>query len=88
MLRQSALTERRSKRGGSEYVIAARPLRANGVEQMGWWRRLMRWLRAYEVQVCPWCGGDVLVRDELPVHMGDACSGWKAKSGVWPIPGA
>ena len=54
---------------------------------MCWWQRLMRWLRVYEVQVCPWCGGDVLVRDELPVHMGEVCSGWKAKSGVWPIPG-
>jgi hypothetical protein len=54
---------------------------------MGWWRRLMRWLGAYDVHACPWCGGEVLVRDRLPVHMGDACRGWKDRSGAWPPPG-
>jgi hypothetical protein len=61
-------------------------MRAGTEEPMGWWRRLMRWLHAYEVHVCPWCGGEVLVRDGLPVHMGDVCKGWKNKSGAWPPP--
>jgi hypothetical protein len=33
----------------------------------------MRWLHAYEVLACPWCGGEVLLRDGIQVHMGDAC---------------
>jgi len=42
-------------------------------EERDWWTRLMRWLHAYEVLACPWCGGEVLLRDGIQVHMGDAC---------------
>jgi len=48
---------------------------------------MMRWLQGYEAHVCPWCGGEVLVRDYLPIHMGVVCNGWKDKSGAWPEPG-
>ena len=43
---------------------------------MNLWQRLMRCLGAYEVRTCPWCWGEVLVRDGLPIHMGDVCRGW------------
>jgi len=44
---------------------------------MTWWRRLMRWIYGYHLEACPWCKGQLLVRDESAVHVGNACSGWK-----------
>ena len=51
---------------------------------MNLWQRLMRCLGAYEVRTCPWCWGEVLVRDGLPIHMGDVCRGW-SRSHVRPL---
>lgn len=51
-------------------------MRARKDKTMGLWRRLMRWLRGYEVATCPHCSGELLRRDGPDVHMGWPCEGW------------
>jgi hypothetical protein len=52
---------------------------------MRWWRQVLRCLGAYEVHFCPWCWGEVLVRDGLTIHLGDVCQGWRRKARGCPL---